>query len=248
MKRILFSFLVLFSLNTAMAESVKIARTQNTTQEHTNGIETGDSETRHIERSNKDFSFFIGGNISGALPLYSYDLDDIYPYVYDDVSIDTDAVGYGWGIDAGIKFRKDKYDYHPVLKAFLQKFYNSGTIECENWWPSYEARFDTDVTHTIYGAIFDNYFRIAHNQPSILNGSNVNDFFTVGLGFGNIESKYENEDTNIKDEDDIFILTLGYLSQFDNGLGITLDTKYYFPHNESVDFILSFELGLKYFF
>lgn len=238
MKKIILSFcLVLASLSTAMAESVRITRTSNN-DSISNDIEVGDSETRHIERENKDLSFFIGGNISGILPLYSYDYDDIY--------IDNDIYGYGWGIDAGIKFRKDKYVYHPVLKLFFQKFYNSGTLEYDTYYDTYY--FDMDVTHTIYGVIFDNYFRIAHNEPSIFGGNNVNDFFTLGLGLGKINSKYEITNTDFKDDGNTFVLTMGYLSQFDSGLGITLDTKYYFPNNESVSFIMSLELGLRYSF
>ena len=109
---------------------------------------------------------------------------------------------------------------------------------------------DLDITHTLYGAVFDNYFRIAHNQPSIFGGYNVNDFFILGIGYGKINTKYEVSDYNYAYEDkgNTWILDLGYLSQFDNGLGITLDTKYYFPDNETVDAIFSFEMGFRYTF
>ena len=70
----------------------------------------------------------------------------------------------------------------------------------------------------------------------------------MGLGLGKIDSIYEISDTTLTDKANTFVLTLGYMSQFDSGFGITLDTKYYFPDNESVDYIISLELGLRFSF
>ena len=220
-----------FLFNAAIADSIKInPKTTNTQTD--SSIEVGDSEQKHIQKQNKDYNFFIGASINGNFPLYS------------DYDLYNDVFGYGWGIDAGVRFRKDKYIYHPGIKFVFEKLYNAGEYDYTYYDPWYNTyTFNLDIAHTIYGAIFDNYIKFTNWQ-------NGNSFFTVGIGYGKINSKYKISDfnTDVEDKGNTVILTLGTLSQFDNGLGITFDTKYFIPDNETVDFILTLELGLRYSF
>lgn len=240
MKKIILCIITMTSLlGSAFAESVKIAPAA-TTKQADNGIEVGDSEAHRIQKQNENLYFFIGGNMKGVLPLYWYDYDN---------DLENNTFAYGFGLETGVKFRKDKYIYHPGLRLVYEKIYNSGTFEHSYSYYNTDTT-NMDITHTIYGAMFDNYFRIAHNQPSIIGGYNVNDFFVLSLGYGKINVEYDaaKSQYSFEDKGNTWILDLGYLSQFDNGLGITFDAKYYFPDIKTVDVIFSFELGLRYSF
>lgn len=238
-KIILYAVMISGLLSSALAESIRI-NPKTASKEVEPGIEVGDSEARRIQQQNESLYFFVGGNLKGVLPLYWYDYDNY---------LENSVFAYGFGIETGIKFRKDKYIYHPGIKLVYEKIYNSGTFEYSNSY-YYTDETNMDITHTIYGAMFDNYFRIAHNQPSIFGGRNVNDFFVLGLGYGKISTEYKaaKSQYSFKDKGNTWVLDLGLLSQFDNGLGIIFDTKYYFPDIKTVDVMFSFELGLRYSF
>ena len=237
MKKILpITTAALLFTNMACAESIKITTTDSIYDTNTEStIETGDSELQYIIQNERPVSFFVGANIIAAAPFYTE-----YDFL-------NDPFGFGWGIDAGIKFRKNKYIYHPGIKFSYQQVNNSGDFDIGYMYDY----IDLNVSHNTYFVSFENHIRIAYNEPSIFGGYNVNDFFVFGVGIGKINSEYElaNYTTNkIKDKGDIFVLNLGYYSQFDNGLGIVLDTKYYFPNNQTVSAIMTIELGLRYAF
>ncbi len=235
MKKIISFFTtVLLCTELAYGESVRISKYQPTNQDNDTAIETGDSELRLIKQDEKEVSFFVGANLIGGAPFYT------------DYDFLNEPFGFGWGIDGGVKFRKNKYIYHPGIKISYQQLSNSGEYDVGYYYDF----VNLDVSHSLFSVAFENHIRIAHNEPSIFGGHNVNDFLVFDLGIGKINSEYELSDysTSLEDEGKLYMLGLGYYSQFDNGLGITFDTKYYFPDNETVSIIITMELGLRYTF
>lgn len=235
MKKML-SFVLVFLLLIGLAhgESVKISTYQPKEKGSGNALETGDSELRFIKQNEKEVNFFIGGNVIAGLPLYT------------DYNFLNDPFGFGWGVDAGVKFRKNKYIYHPGIKVSYQKINNKGEYDV-----GYSYDFiDLDVSHSLLSVAFENHIRFSHNIPSIFGGYNVNEFLVLDFGIGNINSEYElsNQGTKANDDGKLYMLGLGTYSQFDNGFGITFDTKYYFSENETASFIMTMELGLRYTF
>ena len=159
-------------------------------------------------------------------------------------TIDSDF-NKGWGINTGVRFREDKYFYHPGVSCFYSKLKEN--INFNHSYGSVPGKTDRDM----YGISFDNYIHITYDKPTSID-TKYKTFVVLGLKAGTIKSTYNMDGlldgTHLKDNGELYGASLAYLNESDGGLGLVFDFAYLYSTEKATKSIIQAKVGLRYTF
>ena len=180
-------------------------------------------------------SLFVGANLGLANITYDdYYVQQIAPNTF-----------FKMGFDVGIKLGTAEKIYNFGASVFYDKLF-SADLNIDPYTAYYYLGITSaSVGYSVFGATFDNYIMIATKDTA-------STFFTLGIGYAKIT---ETITVNVYDfsadekyDTGAFLLKLGVLYSVNEKIGLTFNTKLFFPSYEYISLGTTYEIGVRYTF